>query len=122
MLRIIEQTKKVLAITAIACVAAFACTRSSAGTTVAPANVAPANVAATYKSKCASCHGANGSGQTSAGKAMKLKDLRSAEVQAMGDEQLYATIAKGKGKMPGYEKSLGADTCKALVAHIKQLK
>ena len=53
---------------------------------------------------------------------MKLKDLRSAEVQGLSDEQLLTIIAKGKGKMPGYEKSLGAETCKALVAHIRTLK
>ena len=56
---------------------------------------------------------------------MKLRDLRSAEVQAQSDEQLYEIIAKGKGqgkaKMPGYEKSLGAATCKALVAHTRKL-
>jgi mono/diheme cytochrome c family protein len=117
MRRMIEQTKKVLAVTAIACIAAFVSTSSSGGTTMAPADAA-----ATYKSKCASCHGVDGSGQTKVGKAMKLRDLRSAEVRAQSDEQLLAVIAKGKGKMPGYEKSLGAATCTALVAYIKQLK
>jgi cytochrome c6 len=117
MQRIIEQTKKILAVTAIACSAAFVLAYSSAG-----AAIAPADAAATYKSKCASCHGANGSGQTATGKSLKLKDLRSAEVQALSDAQLLTIIAKGKGKMPGYEKSLGADTCKALVAYVKQLK
>jgi mono/diheme cytochrome c family protein len=116
----IEQMKKVLAVTAIACIAAFVSTSSSAGTTAAPADAA-----ATYKSKCASCHGADGSGQTKMGKTMNLRDLRSAEVQAQSDDQLYAIIAKGKGtgkaKMPGYEKSLGADTCKALVAYTRKL-
>ena len=78
MQQIIEQTKKVLVVAAIACSVAFVSSYSSAET-----SVAAADAAATYKSKCASCHGANGSGQTAAGKAMKLKDLRSAEVQAM---------------------------------------
>ena len=52
---------------------------------------------------------------------MKLRDLRSAEVQKQTDAELLAVIAKGKGKMPGYEKSLGAATCTALVAHIRKL-
>jgi cytochrome c6 len=112
-----EHTKKVLAIAAISCIAVFMSSGSNAGT-----SAAPATPAATYKSKCASCHGANGSGQTAAGKAMKLRDLRSAEVRAQSDEQLLAIIAKGKGKMPGYEKPLGADTCKALVAYMRTLK
>ena len=53
---------------------------------------------------------------------MKVKDLRSAEVQHQSDAALYAVVSQGKGKMPGYEKSLGAATCKALVAYIRQLK
>lgn len=84
---------------------------------------APAGDAAeTYKAKCASCHGADGAGTTAAGKAMKVRDLGSAEVQALTDDQLYEIIAKGKAKMPGYEKSIGADKCKELVAHIRTFK
>ena len=117
MQRKIEVTKKVFAIIAIASIAALVCTRSSAGT-----SVAPADAAATYKTKCASCHGADGGGQTATGKKLKLKDMRSTEVQGMSDDQLLAVISKGKGKMPGYEKSLGAATCKGLVAFIRGLK
>ena len=36
--------------------------------------------------------------------------------------RLPSMIAKGKGKMPGFEKSLGADKCKELVAFIRTLK
>ena len=35
-----------------------------------------------YKSKCAACHGPDGSGNTAIGKAVGAKDLRSAEAQA----------------------------------------
>jgi cytochrome c6 len=117
MRKILEHSKKLLAVTAVVGIAVFVSTRSSVGATSAPPTAA-----ATYKSKCASCHGANGAGQTAAGKSMKLRDLRSAEVRAQSDDQLYAIIAKGKGKMPGYERSLGANTCKELVGFIKQLK
>ena len=122
MRRIMEPIKKALTVAAIAGIVTLASMDSSAGDSSAGMPTAAADAAATYKSKCASCHGANGSGQTSVGKAMKLRDLRSAEVQGQTDEQLYAIIAKGKGKMPGYEKSLGAETCKALVAHMRTLK
>jgi len=115
--RIVDVTKKVFALAAIVAIAAFAAIGSSAST-----SVAPADAAATYKTKCASCHGADGAGQTAAGKKMNLKALGSAEVQGMSDDQLLAVISKGKGKMPGYEKSLGAATCKALVAHIRTFK
>jgi cytochrome c6 len=76
----------------------------------------------TFKAKCVACHGADGTGNTAAGKALKIRDLTSAEVQAQTDDQLYDIIGKGKGKMPGYEKTLGAETCKALVAYIRTLK
>jgi cytochrome c6 len=77
--------------------------------------------AATYKAKCVACHGADGSGNTAAGKSLKARDLRSAEVQKQSDDQLFNIIAKGKGKMPGYEKTLGAETCKELVAYVRHL-
>jgi mono/diheme cytochrome c family protein len=81
-----------------------------------------ADAAAVYKAKCSSCHAPDGSASTAAGKSLKLRDLRSADVQKQSDPQLYEVIAKGKGKMPGYEKTLGADSCRALVAYIRQLK
>jgi mono/diheme cytochrome c family protein len=76
----------------------------------------------TFKAKCVACHGADGSGNTAAGKAMKVQDLGSAAVQGQTDAQLFAAISKGKGKMPGYEKTLGADKCKELVAYVRTLK
>jgi len=76
----------------------------------------------TFKAKCASCHGPNGTGNTAAGKALKVRDLSSSEVQAQTDKQLLEIVAKGKGKMPAFEKSLGADKCKELVAFVRTLK
>jgi mono/diheme cytochrome c family protein len=86
------------------------------------ASAAVGDGAETYKAKCASCHGADGTGQTTVGKALKVRDLTSADVQTQTDDQLYDIVAKGKGKMPGYEKTLGADKCKELVAFIRTLK
>lgn len=88
----------------------------------ASATTSAFNAAATYRAKCASCHALDGSGNTAYGKKEKLRDLRSAEVQNQSDAQLLQIIAKGKGKMPGYEKSLGADMCKQLVAYTRSLK
>lgn len=76
----------------------------------------------TFKAKCVVCHGADGAGATAAGKAMKVRDLTGAAVQDQTDAQLFEIIAKGKGKMPGYEKTLGADKCKELVAYVRTLK
>ena len=76
----------------------------------------------TFKAKCAACHGPDGTGSTAAGKAMKVRDLTSADVQGQTDAQLLEIVSKGKGKMPAYEKTLGADKCKELVAYIRTLK
>lgn len=76
---------------------------------------------ATYKAKCIACHGADGSGNTTTGKTLKVRDLRSAEVQKQSDDQLFNIIAKGKEKMPGYEKTLGADKCKELAGYVRHL-
>ena len=78
--------------------------------------------AATFKAKCAMCHGADGKGQTTMGKSMKLRDLGSAEVQKQTDAQLVAWITDGKGKMPAYKSKLTAPEIEAVVEFIRTLK
>lgn len=87
----------------------------------APAMLA-ADGAALYKSKCAMCHGPDGAGQTTMGKNLKLRDLRSADVQKQTDAELVKWIADGKGKMPAYKGKMSADEINALVAFIRTLK
>jgi mono/diheme cytochrome c family protein len=74
-----------------------------------------------YKAKCAACHGPDGSGQTAMGKSMKLRDLRSPEVQKQTDKELYDWTANGKGKMPAYKTKLTEADINALVAHMRAL-
>ncbi len=74
-----------------------------------------------FKEKCVSCHGADGAGNTPVGKAMKVTDLRSADVQKKPDDQLAEAITKGKGKMPAVGKAFTPDQVKQLVAHIREL-
>lgn len=81
-----------------------------------------ADGAATYKAKCALCHGANGAGDTPSGKSMKVKDLRSDSVQKQTDLELTKVISGGKGKMPPYGKQLSTDDIKALIGFIRTLK
>ncbi len=78
--------------------------------------------AAVYKAKCATCHGPAGSGQTPTGKAMKVRDLRSGEVQKQTDIELTKIIAGGKGKMPPYGKQLSTADIEALIAYIRTIK
>ena len=76
------------------------------------------DAATLYKSKCAMCHGADGKGDTPAGKKMGVHDFASPEVQAMKDAEIASAIANGKNKMPAY-KSLSADQIKDLVSYIR---
>lgn len=87
---------------------------------VSAANAQPPGEAL-YKTKCAACHGQDGKGETAVGKTNKLRDLASAEVQKQSDADLTALISAGKGKMPGYAKSLKPEQIKDLVAHIRSL-
>jgi mono/diheme cytochrome c family protein len=77
--------------------------------------------ARTFKTSCVLCHGANGSGDTTAGKALKAKDLRSAEVQKLSDAQLLAVISKGKGKMPPFAGQIEPGDMKKLVVYVRHL-
>jgi len=87
-----------------------------------PVAAAGPDGAALYKSKCTMCHGADGAGQTPTGKAMKLRDLRAAEVQKQTDVELTKIIAGGKGKMPPFGKQLSMADIQALIAHVRTLK
>lgn len=74
------------------------------------------DAAATYKAKCAMCHGPEGKG----GK-MGTRDFASAEVKGESDAQLTEIITKGKGKMPAYGEKLKDTEIKDLVAYIRGL-
>src|SRR5215470_16355460 len=71
--------------------------------------------AATYKQKCAACHGPDGKGDTPAGKSTKVRSFADPDVAKQSDDELAATIDKGKNKMPAYGKSLKPEDIKALV-------
>jgi cytochrome c6 len=75
----------------------------------------------TFKTKCASCHGADGTGQTPVGKSLKIRDLSSAEVQKLTDADLQKVISDGKGKMPAYKAKLSVADVSSLVAFIRGL-
>jgi mono/diheme cytochrome c family protein len=83
-----------------------------------PAKGDVAAAGATFKTKCAGCHGADGKGKD----AMKTRDLSSADVQKQSDAELSGIITNGKPpKMPPY-KSMTADEVKDMVGYIRSLK
>ena len=76
---------------------------------------------ALYKSKCAACHGADGTASAT-GKKMGAHDFTTADVQGMSDAELSTVITNGKNKMPAYGKSLKVEDITGLVAYIRTLK
>lgn len=78
------------------------------------------DAAATYKTKCAMCHGADGKGSPT-GLKMGAHDFTAADVQKETDAQLTETVTKGKGKMPSYDGKLKDTEIKDLVAYVRSL-
>ncbi len=78
------------------------------------------DAAATYKAKCAMCHGADGKGSPM-GVKMGAHDFTSADVQKQSDAQLTAIITSGKNKMPAYSGKLKDSDIAGLVAYIRTL-
>jgi cytochrome c6 len=77
--------------------------------------------AETFKTKCAMCHGADGSGKTVMGEKLNLRDLRSPGVQKQSDADLTQIISKGKGKMTPFESKLSKEQIDQLVTHLREL-
>ena len=90
---------------------------------IAQASPAPDRAAdsATFRTKCAMCHGPDGSG-SEVGKSMHVPDLRSPEVQKRPDAELAQIISDGKGGMPPFKSSLSEDQVRSLVSYIHSLR
>src|SRR5215471_15424388 len=84
-----------------------------------------------WKAKCASCHGADGKGQTDQGKKMAVSDMTTAAWQSQfTDDKIKAAINDGvkrekngvKQDMDPYKSKLRPEQVDALVAYIRSLK
>ena len=88
----------------------------------APLALAQDSGAATYKSKCAMCHGADGLGATPAGKSMKAIPFNSPELVKASDADLIAATKNGKGKMPAYSGKLTDPQITEVITYIRTLQ
>jgi cytochrome c6 len=75
--------------------------------------------AATYKAKCAMCHGPTGT--PSAGMAMGIKPVSDPSMKALTVAQIEATVKNGKGKMKPVA-GLTDPQVSAVAAYFKSLK
>ena len=84
-----------------------------------------------WTSKCSSCHGVDGKGDTEQGKKMKIVDMTTAAWQSKHtDESIKKAILEGtkkeeggvKKEMDPYKDELKPEQIDALVKHIRSLK
>jgi len=82
------------------------------------------DIRSTYAANCANCHGADGSGNTPLGRVLKLRDLRSPDVQRLSGDELLAILNKGtdRGRMPAFQKKLGSDAVRELAAYVRKIE
>lgn len=77
---------------------------------------------ALFAQKCSVCHGNDGAGGTAKGKELKVRNWKTdPEVKKMPDAKMLEITLKGKGKMEGYEKTLGKEKVQMLITYSKEL-
>ena len=76
----------------------------------------------TYKAKCMMCHGADGAGNTPAGKSMGAIPFSSPALVKASTADLIAATTNGKGKMPAYKSQLTAPQIASVVAYVRTLQ
>lgn len=77
--------------------------------------------AATYKAKCAMCHGATGTPNPGMAKMMGIKPASDPEIKKLSTEQMIAAVKNGKGKMKAIA-GLDDAQIKDAVAYFRTLK
>jgi cytochrome c6 len=86
-----------------------------------PFGAAGIDAKALFKAKCAVCHGETGDANSIVGRGMKLRDIRSRDVQKRSDAELATIVHCGKGKMPGYEGQFTDEQITQLVGYMRRL-
>jgi mono/diheme cytochrome c family protein len=76
----------------------------------------------TYKAKCLMCHGADGMGQTPAGKSLKAASFKDPAIVKLSDADMTSAATKGKNKMPAYAGKLTDTQIKGAIAYIRTLQ
>jgi len=76
---------------------------------------------ATYKAKCAMCHGPSGTPSTGMAKSMGIKAASDPSIQSLTVAQMIAAVKNGKGKMKPIA-GLSDQQIKEVVAFYRTLK
>jgi len=106
----LKRTAHTAAVVFLALLAPLTCSAQSSG-------------ANTFKAKCAMCHGDDGLGNTTVGKAMGVPSYKSPDVRKLSDAEITAVIKNGKNnKMPAFGKQLTDAQIKDVVQYIHILQ
>lgn len=95
--------------------------KSLAGSVEKPIISAPNDGAAVYKRSCAVCHGADGRAQTKKGNETGATDLTSDDWEP-DEARDTRIVTQGKGRMPGFKRTLKPAQIKSVVAYIRRFK
>ena len=76
---------------------------------------------ATYKAKCAACHGATGTPSAGMAKMMGIKAASDPDIKKLSEAQMVAVVKAGKGKMKPIPGLTDAQV-KDVVAYYRGLK
>jgi mono/diheme cytochrome c family protein len=74
---------------------------------------------ATYKAKCQSCHGADGTPNPGIAKMMGVKPASDPTVKAHSEDEMIAITTNGKNKMPAFKGKLSDDEIKSSVEYFR---
>jgi mono/diheme cytochrome c family protein len=100
------------------------------GLLAVPAQAADKKIERTFNSKCGSCHGKDGKGQTEKGKKMAVRDMTTEDYQKGTDADWRKVIEDGmkkdekgvKQEMDGYKSELKPEEIDGLIQRIREFK
>lgn len=74
-----------------------------------------------FKLRCMMCHGADGSGNTPAGKVYKAASLTDPMVTGKSNDELHTIVKNGKNKMPSFKAQLTDEQIDAVIGYVRKL-
>lgn len=90
--------------------------------TLAAPGLAQSGGEATYKLKCAMCHGADGLATSPMAKTLKVPSVKSEAFTKLSEAEMVTATENGKGGMPPYKTKLTSDQIKEVVSYMRSLE
>lgn len=75
----------------------------------------------TFKSKCALCHGEDGTGNTPLGKQLQAANLHSPDVQKRSNAELQKVVHDGQTNMPAFADQLSDEEITQVIKYVRTL-